>query len=66
MIRQELSLARLSGAIFVVLLMFAGVTLAAAQTETTLYDFTMFTGDGNYPHAGVVADSAGALTVQPF
>ncbi len=40
-------------------LMFGGATLAAAQTETTLYSFTQL--GGNHPEAGLVADSEGAL-----
>jgi len=47
--------------LLVLVLMFGGATLAAAQTETTLYSFMQFNGDGNYPEAGLVADSEGAL-----
>jgi uncharacterized repeat protein (TIGR03803 family) len=47
---------------FLVLVLITGAAaLAAAQTETTLYSFMQFNGDGNYPEAGLVADSAGAL-----
>jgi|HubBroStandDraft_1064217.scaffolds.fasta_scaffold00004_66 hypothetical protein len=51
---------RVVSAFLITLLMSAGATFAAAQIETTLYSFTS-DGDGNYPEAGLVADSTGAL-----
>jgi uncharacterized repeat protein (TIGR03803 family) len=55
------SLRRLVSAFFTAL-MFAGATLAAAaQSETTLYSFQNDLTDGNYPEAGLAADSSGAL-----
>src|SRR5579863_7596016 len=46
--------------LFVVILAFAASAWAAG-TETVIYDFPNFTGDGTSPYSGLVADKAGNL-----
>jgi len=46
--------------LFVVTLAFAASAWAAG-TETVIYDFPNYTGDGYSPYAGLVADKAGNL-----
>jgi uncharacterized repeat protein (TIGR03803 family) len=46
--------------LFVVTLAFAASAWAAG-TETVIYNFNSYTGDGLYPYSGLVADKAGNL-----
>jgi uncharacterized repeat protein (TIGR03803 family) len=46
--------------LFVVTLAFAA-SARAASTETVVYNFDNYTGDGLYPYSGLVADKAGNL-----